>query len=44
MTPEMRAFEHALGLFSVLIGLAITRRLMAREERVADETAVDRHL
>jgi hypothetical protein len=23
MTPEMRAFEYALGLFSVLIGLAI---------------------
>ena len=25
MTPEMRAFEYALGLFSVLIGLAIAR-------------------
>jgi hypothetical protein len=23
MTPEMRAFEYALGLFSVLVGLAI---------------------
>ena len=23
MTPEMRAFEYALGLFSVLIGLAV---------------------
>jgi len=23
MTPEIRAFEYALGLYSVLIGLAI---------------------
>ena len=23
MTPEIRAFEYALGLFSVLIGLAV---------------------
>jgi hypothetical protein len=40
MTPEIRAFEFALGLFSVLIGLAIAdvaasfHRLMRAEPRV----------
>ena len=40
MTPEIRAFEFALGLFSVLIGLAIAdvaasfHRLMRARPRV----------
>jgi len=40
MTPEIRAFEFSLGLFSVLIGLAIAdvaasfHRLIRRRERV----------
>ena len=41
MTPEMRAFEYALGLFSVLIGLAVAdiaasfHRLVRGEATVA---------
>lgn len=41
MTPEMRAFEYALGLFSVLIGLAIAdvatsfHRLVRSPQRVS---------
>ncbi len=40
MTPEMRAFEYALGLFSVLIGLAIADVATSFHRLVRSRSAV----
>ena len=43
MTPEIRAFEYALGLFSVLIGLAVADIAASFHRLVRSEGSVKWH-